>query len=136
MIDPRFADTGYYLGLVNPRDALHERAVELSRSVVGPVVTTAWVIQDLADGLSAPKLRAAFLRVFEAIEDDPATIVVEFDPDLWRRGLSLFAQRPDKGWSLTDCISFVVIADRGLTEALTGDHHFEQAGFLALLRNP
>ena len=46
----------------------------------------------------------------------------------------LFERRPDKGWSLTDCISFVVITDRGLTEALTGDHDFQQAGFRALLR--
>lgn len=53
---------------------------------------------------------------------------------LWRRGLGLYAARPDKAWSLTDCISFVVMTDRGLTEALTGDHHFEQAGFRALLR--
>jgi len=49
-------------------------------------------------------------------------------------GLELYARRPDKSWSLTDCISFVVMTDRGLTEALTGDHHFEQAGFRALLR--
>lgn len=48
------------------------------------------------------------------------------------RRFDLYSQRPDKGWSLTDCISFVVMIDRGLT----GDHHFEQAGFLALLRDP
>jgi hypothetical protein len=50
-----------------------------------------------------------------------------------QRGLDLFAGRSDKNWSLTDCISFVVMQDEGLTEALTGDSHFEQAGFKALL---
>jgi hypothetical protein len=49
-------------------------------------------------------------------------------------GVALFAQRPDKHWSLTDCISFIVMRREGLTDALTGDHHFEQAGFNALLK--
>jgi predicted nucleic acid-binding protein len=50
------------------------------------------------------------------------------------RGIQLYDSRPDKQWSLTDCISFVVMQDRGIVEALTGDHHFEQAGFTALLK--
>ena len=49
-------------------------------------------------------------------------------------GLALYANRTDKDWSLTDCISFVVMNERGITDALTGDHHFEQAGFAALLK--
>jgi hypothetical protein len=52
-----------------------------------------------------------------------------------RRGLDLYRRRPDKAWSLTDGLSFVVMTDRGLTDALTGDHHVEQAGFRALLRS-
>ncbi len=51
---------------------------------------------------------------------------------LYRRGLDLYAQRADKGWSLTDCISFVVMAEEGLREALTGDRHFAQAGYVPL----
>jgi hypothetical protein len=50
------------------------------------------------------------------------------------RGLALYAARPDKEWSLTDCVSFLVMQDHGVTEALTADHHFEQAGFVALLK--
>ena len=53
---------------------------------------------------------------------------------LFEAGFNLFEARPDKDWSLTDFISFVVMEREGLTEALTGDHHFEQAGFTALLR--
>ena len=49
-------------------------------------------------------------------------------------GVRLYVARPDKDWSLTDCISFVVMRERGITEALTGDRHFEQAGFVALLK--
>ena len=59
--------------------------------------------------------------------------IIEPDDLLNRRGLALYDERPDQEWSLTDCISFVVMADEGIAEALTGDHHFEQAGFVALL---
>ena len=69
-----------------------------------------------------------------SIEGDSSAVVVPAETDLFRRGLDLYHNRPDKEWSLTDSISFVVMKDRGLTEALTGDHHFEQAGFVALLR--
>ena len=53
---------------------------------------------------------------------------------MFQRGLRLYEERPDKEWSLTDCLSFVVMKDENLREALTGDQHFEQAGFIALLK--
>lgn len=129
-----FADTAYFLALTNPRDALHASARSWSETLIRPVVTTSWVVQELADGLCAPATRAAFIRIFASMEADPETTIIPFEAPLWRRGLELYARRPDKAWSLTDCISFVVMSERDLTEALTGDHHFEQAGFRALLR--
>jgi predicted nucleic acid-binding protein len=60
--------------------------------------------------------------------------IVASSRELFRRGFDLYADRPDKEWSLTDCISFVVMTDRRITDALTGDHHFEQAGFVAILK--
>jgi predicted nucleic acid-binding protein len=54
---------------------------------------------------------------------------------LFAAGVELYGTRPDKEWSLTDCISFVVMKREGLTDALTGDRHFEQAGFKVLLSN-
>ncbi len=68
------------------------------------------------------------LRSAEDIQIVPASA------DLFDRGFHYFTERPDKEWSLTDCISFVVMNERGITEGLTADHHFEQAGFVALLR--
>lgn len=65
--------------------------------------------------------------------DIDATLVPLSD-ELWRRATELFGKRLDKEWSLTDCISFVVMQDEGILEALTGDHHFEQAGFSVLLK--
>ncbi|MBI5829688.1 MAG: type II toxin-antitoxin system VapC family toxin [Chloroflexi bacterium] len=76
---------------------------------------------------------ADFLAVVAGLRASPRTTIVALDPHLLQRGLDLFASRNDKDWSLTDCVSFVVMQDHGLTNALTADRHFEQAGFKALL---
>jgi predicted nucleic acid-binding protein len=68
------------------------------------------------------------------LELDPRVQIAHPEPGLWRRGFYLYADRRDKAWSLTDCISFVVMQERAIADALTGDHHFEQAGFRALLK--
>jgi predicted nucleic acid-binding protein len=133
MIAPLFADTSYYLALVSPRDALHVLAVEVSRQLLEPIVTSAWVVQELADGLSIPPSRAGFLRLLDSLQADPNTTIIQPDPVLWRRGLALYRARPDKEWSLTDCISFQIMQEHGIMTALTHDHHFEQAGFRVLL---
>ena len=65
---------------------------------------------------------------------DPQVTIVSPSASLFDRGVELFAKRPDKCWSLTDCISFVVMEEQGIMHALTGDRHFEQAGFVALLK--
>ncbi len=130
----RFADTFYFLALLNPNDAAHEEARRFAAELGSGLLTTDWVVIEIADAFSAPALRGAFLTLWREIRDHPAIEIIPADRALLLRGLDLYARRPDKGWSLTDCISFVVMTDRGLTEALTGDHHFEQAGFRALLR--
>lgn len=131
---PPFADTFYYLALMNPDDRAHARAVAPAARSSGPVVTTAWVLTEVGDAMAAPALRPIFLDLMQSLRSDAETAIIPPDPGLFARGLDLFARRPDKAWSLTDCISFAVMTERGLTEALTGDHHFEQAGFRALLR--
>lgn len=88
---------------------------------------------ELATFFSAVPNRGTFLKLLELLSCDAQTTVVPSSTSLWRRGLVLFAERSDKEWSLTDCISFVVMHEFELTEALTADHHFEQAGFVALL---
>lgn len=131
---PRFADTFYYLALLHEEDASHERALALSESVVGPTLTTPWVLTEVADALAAPAQRPSFLRLLAALRADSACTVVPASQELFELGLDLYARRHDKEWSLTDCISFVVMRQHGVAEALTGDHHFEQAGFRILLR--
>jgi predicted nucleic acid-binding protein len=129
-----FIDAFFYLALLNEDDCAHERAVAASLSRRGRFVTTAWVLTEVADALCVPPFRRAFTSLLTALQADALTEIVPADDELFVRGADLYARRPDKSWSLTDCISFVVMTNRGLTEALTGDHHFEQAGFRALLR--
>jgi predicted nucleic acid-binding protein len=129
-----FADSYYYLAIVNDRDTGHARAVEYSRSFSGRAITTEWVLTEVADALSSPDQRAVLLELRAKLLADSGLTIVEASHELFERGLKLFADRPDKSWSLTDCISFVVMGDHGIKDALTADHHFEQAGFTAVLK--
>ncbi len=129
-----FSDTFYFIALLSPNDQAHLKAVEFSDSYDGRMVTTDWIITELADGMAPPDSRQRFVNFLGMLRTDPDVLIVPLDKDLQEEGLELYRKRPDKGWSLTDCISFVVMQHEGLTEALTGDHHFEQAGFTALLK--
>lgn len=129
-----FADTFYYLALVNPSDNRHQQAQTYTDGFQGRMVTTSWVLTELANALAKPSSRPAFLQVFAQMRTDPDITIFPPDAALFEDGLRLYASRPDKEWSLTDCISFVVMQQQGITEALTGEHPFEQAGFVALLK--
>ena len=131
---PVFADTAFYIALVNERDALHGRATDLSRELHRQAVTTEYVLLEVANYLSRTADRPALIALLGDIEADPNSLVVPSGPELFAEGKALFAQRLDKEWSLTDCISFVVMRRRGISEALTSDHHFQQAGFSILLK--
>jgi len=96
-------------------------------------VTTRWVLVEVANALGGSLVRVATGRMLQQVEEDAGFRVIVSGDTLYQRGLALYNGRPDKQWSLTDCISFVVMADEGLSDALTGDRHFEQAGFKALL---
>jgi len=88
----------------------------------------------VADALAAPCQRGVFAVLLERLLADPNVTIVPPSQELFERGVELYNDRPDKDWSLTDCISFVVMDQHSLTDALTGDHHFEQAGFGVLLK--
>ena len=129
-----FADTSFYVALLNARDIAHMRAVQAGKRLDCPVLLTDFIILELGNALSGPGLRALFTELVSGLHADPNVQIVPASRDLLARGLSLFSARRDKQWSLTDCTSFVVMTEERLTEALTTDHHFEQAGFVAMLR--
>ena len=129
-----FGDTYYFLAVGSETDQGHRRAAEFAVSYTGRILTTEWVLTELADALASVAQRQKFLTLLKLILEDENWIVVESTHELFERGIALFSQRPDKDWSLTDCISFEVMKEQGITEALTADHHFEQAGFVPLLK--
>jgi predicted nucleic acid-binding protein len=129
-----FTDTFYFLALLNPRDTAHARAAAFSSTFSGLVTTTAWVLTEVADALADPRRRPAFLQTLAQLRADPQVRIIAPDLALFDDGVALYAARMDKEWSLTDCISFVVMQRGGISEALTGDRYFEQAGFIALLK--
>ena len=127
-----FADTAYYVALLNSRDALFTRARDLARSSTF-VTRTEYVLVEVANFFCPLGARNLFVTLAEQLRSSRTVTIVPSSSDLFWRGIKLFDARPDKEWSLTDCISFEVMAELGLTDALTADHHFEQAGFRALL---
>ena len=131
--DEQFVDTGYWLAILNNRDQYHERALALSDELQGPFVTTDAVLFEVGNALSKPPWRALASEFFRNLTSDPNVRIVRTSADLYDRAVAHFIARPDKSWGLTDCLSFVVMQDRGIYEALSADHDFEQAGFRALL---
>jgi uncharacterized protein len=97
------------------------------------IVTTTWVLTEVADAFAASTARDRIAGFVAALDGDVNTKIVPATQALFHRGLDRYAARPDKDWTLTDCISFVVMEEEGITDALTGDQHFVQAGFEILL---
>ena len=128
-----FADTAYFIALLNGKDTAHGLALSYARRRFREIVVTEFILLELADAFSRPPDRADFLTMDGHVRQTPTYTVVPVSAELLQRGRELFAARPDKAWSLTDCTSFVVMQEHGLTDALTTDHHFTQAGFRALL---
>jgi predicted nucleic acid-binding protein len=129
-----FADSFYFFALINRNDPRHAAAVASSGDFQGEIVLTSWFVTELGDGLSRGPARLTFVGLVHDLKSRPGVVIVPASESLLVEGIQLYSQRLDKDWSLTDCISFVVMQHEGITEALTGDHHFDQAGFAALLK--
>lgn len=128
-----FADTFFFLAALNARDRRHAQAVQMLSNLTRPIVTTAFVLTEVADGLAHRSTRSIAIELERELRSDPRFILIPAEDELWQAAMRLYTARPDKDWSLTDCISFLVMERQGITDALTGDHHFEQAGFAILM---
>jgi predicted nucleic acid-binding protein len=128
-----FADSAYFVALGNPRDEWHGQASEFARSYREALITTEFVLLEVGNYFSKAAFRSSFVQLTRFLKTAPNTEIVPASTDLWQRGFELYSLRQDKEWSLTDCISFLVMSDRNIQDALTADKHFEQAGFNRLL---
>ncbi len=129
-----FLDTSYVLSLVNANDEYHNTALELANNIEAPLITTEAVLTEIGNALSKSQWRELSVETLNDLRTDDEVEVVTVSSDLFSKAIELYSSRMDKEWGLTDCISFVVMKDRNLTDALTTDRHFEQTGFKALLR--
>jgi predicted nucleic acid-binding protein len=132
-----FLDSSFMIAALIATDQRHERARSLFEEMdeaEATVVTTQPVLLEIANFLSRLRYRTAAQQYFSSLRNDPKLGLVTLSEPLWQSGLDLYTSRHDKEWSLTDCISFVVMNDLQIQRALTSDHHFEQAGFVALMR--
>lgn len=131
-----FADTAFYVAIVNARDDLHESARTFSETYTGPVITTEYVLVELRHWFIRNGCRDQYPAVANAIRTDPHTTVIPADGNLLAEAAQLYASRPDQNATLTDCISFIIMKRHNLTQALTPPEPFQQAGFTTLLSGP
>jgi len=132
-----FLDTAYAIALSSPNDLFHHRAIQLAEQIEAQgiqLVTTRAVLLEIGNALSRQRHRDAAITLLDALEADPNVEIIPLSEQLYTRALRLYRERPYKDWGLTDCVSFVVLQDRTITEALTTDEHFQQAGFRILMR--
>lgn len=128
-----FLDTSYLGALFIRNDAWHVAAKSWAKRVRPPLLTSDYVLLELADGFARADWRAKADQVIQGVLANPGVRVVPQSRTLFGRGLELYRARADKDWSLTDCLSFTIMKDHDCTDALTSDAHFIQAGFRALL---
>lgn len=134
-----FVDSSRFIAILNPNDGLHQRALDVSRTMESvQTVTTEMVLVEVLNYFACygAVIRERAERTVRLLRSSTEITVFPQSSELFGKGLNLYAQRPDKEWSVTDCASFVTMQEFGTTEALTHDHHFVQAGYAALLREP
>jgi uncharacterized protein len=132
-----FVDTGYFLALVIRQDTWHQRAAHWAQQIQTKqlkLVTTQAVLFEIGAALSKALRRELASQLLRGIASDPIFEVLEMDALRYSQALDLFDAHADKDWSLTDCASFCAMRELGITHALSADHHFEQAGFVSLLK--
>lgn len=135
-----FVDTAGWGHLVDPTQEFHGQAAGLyreARRLGSRFVTTNYILAELVALLTSPVRvpRAKIIGFISGLKSSPYVDIIHIDAMLDSQAWQLLVERPDKDWSLVDCASFVVMRQAGLVEALTTDHHFEQAGFVRLLKS-
>ena len=131
--EPVFCDTVYFLALLNPSDSLHRSAAAFCQEAQEKLVTSKWVLTEVGDALWQPANRRRFGQLLDILSASSGTELIPAERSWFKRGSELFLARNDKEWSLTDCISMLMMQEHGITDVLTADHHFRQAGFNILL---
>ncbi len=133
-----FADTHYWVAVVHPRDSWHDVAKKVTTELEGfRVVTSELVLVEVLNFFAryGRHLRQMAEKLVKDLQDNPNCEIVAGDKNLFAEALIEYSKSHDKSYSFTDCSSFVIMSNRKIMHALTHDDHFNQAGFVALLRD-
>ncbi|MFK5970204.1 MAG: PIN domain-containing protein [Candidatus Marithrix sp.] len=135
MQKPILIDTAFVLALVNKHDQLHENALTLAEQFDGyPSLITDAILLEIGNALVDDHKQES-IKIIEQFFDSEETKIIHLTPDLFNKAFELYKKYTDKSWGLVDCISFIVMWEFNITQALTFDQHFVQAGFQALMRD-
>ena len=137
MKDKVFLDTAYAIALSVETDEFHDKALRLADQIEDQkvtLVTTRAILLEIGNALSKAYFRKAAVALLDSLENDRNVTIVPFTQELYTTAFQLFQTRMDKEWGMIDCVSFVVMKQYGISESLTTDQHFQQAGFTALLK--
>src|SRR5258708_7256037 len=130
-----FADTFYWIALADSADGAHQQALALTADRAASRIVATDEAEYLTFFATAPEqMRRKAVTNAERILEDPGVRVVPQSRASFLTGMALYGARPDKGYSLVDCISMQTMRSEGLTEVLTNERHFEQEGFRVLFR--
>ena len=130
-----FADTSYWIGLVNPRDQIHQKVIKITQRLFSVrLVTTEMVLGELLNSFSDSPFRRTVAGMVLKLRNDRNLRIVPQTSEQFESALRRYKQSADKSWSLTDCASFEVMEVEQIQAALTHDQHFAQAGYETLLR--
>lgn len=135
-LNSTFVDASFIIALVNESDQYHDLANDLVEIYdKQPLITTETVLIEIGNAL-AGRFRPQAIQILDEFSASDRVEIVPLETSLFNKGIALYRDHTDKRWGLADCISFIVMREHGITDALTHDRHFQQAGFRALMREP
>ncbi len=130
-----FIDTSFVIALINKNDLYHDKAIELSIKYEDyPLITTDVVLLEIGNAM-AKKFKQEAIKIIETFQDSDAVRIVEFNFTLFEKAFEMYKKYNDKTWGIVDCLSFIVMQENNVVNALTSDKHFKQAGFKVLMTN-
>ncbi|NEO53860.1 MAG: type II toxin-antitoxin system VapC family toxin [Okeania sp. SIO3B5] len=133
MSNKTFVDTSFVIALINKRDQYHQQARELADRFDGyPLLSTDAILLEIGNAL-ARNYKDEAIEIIEHFLSSQEIEIVRLTPQLFDKGFALYKSYQDQSWGLVDCISFVVMREANITQALTSDRHFRQAGFQTLM---
>ena len=131
-----FADTCYWIALINPGDDFHETAISIAPRIKGAIIVTSdWVLKELLTFFNRwNPLKEKALEIYDKIVEDPNVVVEPASKNSFTEGVEKYRSEKTRSYSIVDCTSFNIMRARGIQEALSTDNHFEQEGFTKLIK--